>query len=131
MKKITKMCIAAAMMLCLLLSLTACGGDSDSGSKDGDTKNITIVVTHKDGTVNEQTSDTTAKNLIDALTEMELVDPDNGDDGYYTTVDGETADTTKEEWWCLTIDGESAITGFDDTPVEGGKSYELTFTVGW
>lgn len=131
MKKITKMCIAAAIMLCLLLSLTACGGDSGSGSKDGDTKNITIVVTHKDGTVNEQTADTTAKNLIDALTEMELVDPDNGDDGYYTTVDGETADTTKEEWWCLTIDGESAITGFDDTPVEGGKSYELTFTVGW
>lgn len=131
MKKITKMCIAAAMMLCLLLSLTACGSDSGSGSKDEDTKNITIVVTHKDGTVNEQTADTTAKNLIDALTEMELVDPDNGDDGYYTTVDGETADTTKEEWWCLTIDGESAITGFDDTPVEGGKSYELTFTVGW
>lgn len=131
MKKITKIFISATMTLCMVLSLTACGGSSDSAAKGGDTKNITVVVTHKDGTVNEQTADTTAENLIDALTEMELVDPDNGDDGYYTTVDGENADAAKEEWWCLTIDGESAITGFDDTPVEGGKSYELTFTVGW
>lgn len=127
-KKLTKI-LACSLMALTILGLGACGNDDQSAG--GAEKTITVEVTHKDGTVNTQETTTKGENLINVLDELSMVDPSSGDDGYYTTVDGETANTDAEEWWCLTIDGESAITGFDDTPIEDGKKYELTFTEGW
>ena len=128
LKKLIKKSLVVTMLTAVVLGSVGCGkkADESAGSKE-----ITVVVTHKDGKENTQTASTDQKYLIGALDEMNLVDKNSGDSGYYVTVDGETADTDKEEWWCLTIDGESALKGFDDTPVEDGKSYELTFTEGF
>lgn len=50
---------------------------------------------------------------------------------YITTVNGITADEDNQEWWCITKNGESLMTGADDTPVADGEKYELTLTVGY
>ena len=50
---------------------------------------------------------------------------------FVETVDGETADSDAQEWWCFTKGGEMLMTGVDDTVIADGEHYEVTFTVGW
>lgn len=119
--------VVVCLVICVLLASVGC----TSGKGNKGEKTITVTVTHKDGTENKKEASTNAEFLTQAMEEMGLLEPDSGDDGYYVTVDGETADTDKQEWWCLTTGGETTSTGFDDTPLEDGESYEITFTEGW
>lgn len=112
------------------------GGASDQGSsaEAGSTgaKAITLTVTHKDGSTKEFNLETTEENLGAALLAEKIISGNDGEYGLFvTTVDGETADEGNQEWWCLTIGGETATTGVDSTPIEDGGAYELTLTVGY
>lgn len=98
----------------------------------GPEKQITVVVTHSDGTENTIVLNTRMENLGDALKERELVQGTQGPYGLYiTTVDGEWADEGKTEWWCITKGGEELMTGADLTPISDGDQFEVTFTVGY
>ena len=67
-----------------------------------------------------------------ALLKEGLIEGDDSEYGLFVnTVDGITANDDNQEWWCLTIDGETAMTGVDSTPVEDGGKYEFTLTVGY
>ncbi len=50
---------------------------------------------------------------------------------FITTVDGETADDSQQQWWCITKGGEMLMTGAGETPVADGETYELTLTTGY
>ena len=50
---------------------------------------------------------------------------------FITTVDGETADESLQQWWCITREGEMLSTGADQTPIAHGEQYELTLTEGY
>jgi len=103
-----------------------------SGGGSGEEKRLTVVVVHKNGDSVEKSFVTAAENLADALLEQELAQGENGPYGLYIkTVDGETVDDSKTEWWCLTKDGESVMTGAGETPIADGERYELTFTIGY
>ena len=43
-------------------------------------------------------------------------------------MDGVTADAEKQEWWCITKNGEQLNTGADQTPIADGEHYELTLS---
>ena len=43
----------------------------------------------------------------------------------------ETADKSKEEWWCITKGGQAVMTGISTTPFADGDTFELTLTVGY
>ena len=59
-----------------------------------------------------------------------LAEGENGPYGLYiTTVNGITADETKNQWWCITREGEQLTTGADTTPIADGEQYELTLSV--
>lgn len=95
-------------------------------------KNITVDVIHKDGSLKTFTYDTDREYLGEVLTDENLVTGESGAYGMFiTSVDGETADDASQEWWCITKDGESLYTGADQTPVSDGDKYELTLTVGY
>jgi hypothetical protein len=47
------------------------------------------------------------------------------------TVDGVTADPSKEEWWMLTKAGVMTETGIDTTPVSDGDVFGLELKVGY
>ena len=117
------------LLLCCVfaLSLAACAG-GPGGEKD-----FTLKVIHGDGT--EATFEvTTAKETVgEALLEKGLIAGEVGAYGLYVkTVDGETADESRDQWWCLTKDGGQQVnTGVDSTPIEDGAAYELTFTEGY
>ena len=95
-------------------------------------KEITVTVVHGDGTEKEFTHQTDAAYLGEVITGEGLVDGEIGDYGMFiTTVDEETADDSKQQWWCITKGGEQVNTSADQTPIADGEAYELTMMEGY
>ncbi|MBR5508660.1 MAG: DUF4430 domain-containing protein [Lachnospiraceae bacterium] len=95
-------------------------------------KEVTIVVVHGDGKETEFTYQTDAEYLVDVLLDNELVDGEDGAYGLYiTAVDGEAADDSRQQWWCITKAGEQLNTSADTTPIKDGEQYELTLKEGY
>lgn len=95
-------------------------------------KTITVDVVLADGTTKSYEIKTTAEFLRGALEEKNLVAGTESEFGLYVlTVDGVTADDTKQEWWSFTKSGEALITGIDTTTIMNGDHFEITLTVGW
>ena len=76
--------------------------------------------------------------IVDGGSEGELLLAEQvaeGEDSAYglfiTTVDGETAQDSLRQWWCITKGGERVETGVDATPIADGDHFELTFTTGY
>ncbi len=98
----------------------------------GGVKEITFVVVHGDETNQEFDIHTDEEYLQGALVQEGLIEGTEGDYGMYVmTVDGETADESKEQWWCLTKGGETHMLGVGETPIADGEQYEFTLTTGW
>jgi hypothetical protein len=75
---------------------------------------------------------TNAEFLRQALEERNLIQGDESAYGLFvTTVDGITADSAKQEWWCFTKAGAELLTGVDTTPIQDGEHYEITLTTGY
>ena len=95
-------------------------------------KALTIEVIHGDGSANRFDIETDAEYLAEALVENEIVVDNQSTYGLYIlTADGETADESKQEWWCITRGGESLMAGASELPVADGEHYELTLMVGY
>lgn len=120
----------AALLLALLMTVGIFAGCSKGGS--GEKKSVTVTVTHKDGSTKDFTYETTEEMLGAVLQKEGLIEGEDSQYGLFVkAVDGYTADEGSQEWWCLTVDGETAMTGIDSTPIEEGKSYGLVLTVGY
>lgn len=131
MKNNKKTIIAIAVAAVLIAAFIACyfafAQKADAGEK-----NITVQVVHADGSAAEWEINTDSENLRGALEQEDLIDgDDSGETLFVTTVDGYTADSAKEEWWCFTKGGEMMMTGVDDTMIADGDKYEITLTVGY
>ena len=133
MKRKTLWLTAAACLLALLIGLTCCSPKKAApGSSAPEQKTVTIEVIHKDKTQKEFQILSAAEYLGDALVAEGLVKGTTGDYGLYIdTVDNETADKSKEEWWCITKGGQAVMTGISTTPFADGDTFELTLTVGY
>lgn len=95
-------------------------------------KSVSVVVVHGDGQENTFVYTTDAQYLGQVLEENQLASGTEGPYGtFITTVDGETADETKEQWWCITKEGEMVSTSADESPVTDGDQYELTLKEGY
>ena len=122
----------AALALCALLFCLALGGCGKSSGSGGEVKSFTLAVTHADGSVKNFDLSSDKEMLGDALAAEGLIEGEEGQYGLFVkTVDGYTVDESNQEWWCLTVDGETAMTGIDSTPIEEGKKYGLVLTVGY
>ncbi len=95
-------------------------------------KDFTLEVILSDGSSTEHKISTNAEFVGEALVEEGLLAGTMGDYGMFiTAVNGITANEASQEWWCLTIGGESSLYGVDQVPVTDGGHYELTLMVGW
>ena len=50
---------------------------------------------------------------------------------YSTAVDGCSENIDEQYWWCLMVDGESAMTGADELPINDGSTYRFELMQGW
>lgn len=95
-------------------------------------KTIDVVVTGQDGTSTTVSCETGEEFLGPVLLDSGLVEGEMGEYGLFiTTVNGYTADTDAQEWWCITKGGEEVTTGADTTPIADGDQFELTLKTGW
>lgn len=90
---------------------------------------MVVEVVHGDESAKEFTYHTDAEYLGQVLVEEKLVKGESSQFGLYiTTVDGETAQESENQWWRVTQDGEMVNTGVDTTPVQDGDHFELTLS---
>ena len=95
-------------------------------------KKVTVIVVPVDADEEEFVYQTDAEYLGEVLQENELVEGEMGDYGLFiTTVNGIQADDSKQQWWCITKEGEMVNTSADQTPVQDGDQFELTLTEGY
>lgn len=117
--------VSLALALLMLPVLAACGPQTVEGEK-------TVTFTVVDANKAEQvfTIETDAEYLADALLEKGIIAA-KAADGYYTTINGITADYSADQsWWCITQNGEMTNYGLNDLAIKDGDSFEATYTVG-
>ena len=92
-------------------------------------KTVVVEVVHADGNSREFTCQTDEEYLGPLLLEEKLAEGEQGAYGLFiTTVDGETAQDSLRQWWCITKGGERVDTGADATPIADGDHFELTMS---
>ncbi len=123
-KKTKKIIIAVAVLLVLVIGAVIAYRALAPQPVEGG-KTIVFEVTHADGTQKEFTISTDSETLRGALDQEGLISGDDSEYGLFvTTVDGETADSSLNQWWCFTKDGEMLTTGVDSTMIADGEHYE-------
>ena len=101
------------------------------GDEDANTE-ISVVVVHSNNTSNKLIIRTNQTYLGAALRDLWLISGEESQYGFFvTTVDSEFADSSKQQWWCLTHNGEIAQTDVDDTVLISGDEYGLELVTGW
>lgn len=131
MKKNTKTIIALVVLAALIIGATLLYKTFAPAAQVG-AKHVEIAVIHADGSSKDFSLDTDAETLRAALDELGIIEGDEGEYGLYVTaVDGESADADAQQWWCFTKGGEMLMTSVDNTMIQDGEHYEVTFTVGW
>lgn len=99
---------------------------------NGGSKTVTVNIDHLTGDDAAYTLTTDAEYLRAALEERELIGGVEGDYGLWvTTVDGETADETQQQWWGYDVNGTMAEYGVDGQIVTDGDVYDFTLHVGF
>lgn len=92
-------------------------------------KTVAVEVVHSDAGAKEFTYHTDAEYLGELLLAEKLAEGEQGAYGLFiTTVDGETAQESLRQWWCITKEGERVDTGADSTPIADGDRFELTMS---
>ena len=130
-KKTRNIIIAAAILLVLVVGVLAVWRLNRPQAQIGG-KSLVVEVVHKDGSHKDFPIRTDAEKLRGALEQESLIAGSESEYGLFVeTVDGETADSNEQEWWCFTKGGEMLMTGVDDTVIADGEHYEISFTVGW
>ena len=99
---------------------------------DGSKKITVTVINENEGYKKEYVYTTEAGSLGDALDKEGLIGFDTLNTGRFVhTVDNIKADTDKQQWWNVTINGNNAETGIDDIMIKDGDSIELILKTGW
>ena len=92
-------------------------------------KTVAVEVVHSDNSAKEFTYRTSLEYLGELLLEEKLVEGEQGPYGLFiTTADGETAQDSLNQWWCITKGGNRVDAGADATPIADGDHFELTMS---
>ncbi|MCM1528645.1 MAG: DUF4430 domain-containing protein [Alistipes sp.] len=96
-------------------------------------KNITLqVVSERDSYSFEEKYETEEAYLGDFLDKEGIIGFDTSEYGrFITSVNGYEASSDDQSWWCVIVNGESAVTGVDEIAVEDGAKYALELKIGW
>lgn len=117
--------VLIAAVVCALILWNGFSAKPEEGSKA-----IVFELVEKDGSSEEFAISTDAEYLADALVEEGLIE--YAADGFYTTINGITADWNVDQgWWNISKDGEALTVGMNTQPIADGEHYEATYTIGY
>lgn len=93
-------------------------------------KKVTVIIRIPDREDRTVILETNAKSLRAALEENDLIAGEEGQFGLYVkTVDGVTADESKQQFWSFTKDGAMLEVGVDYVEIADGEQYEISLAV--
>lgn len=96
------------------------------------TKNIKVEVIMAQGDSKTHDINTDQEYLRGALEEKNLVQGTETEMGLFIkTVDGYTVNDDKQEWWSLSKNGDSLMTGIDTSVINDGDHFEITLMEGY
>lgn len=127
-KRIAVLCGCGVMFAAAAVIAAANAPKAEEGQKD-----FTVeVFSERDGI--DRTADYTSD--LDYFgqwcREQDFITYEDGSYGIYiTAVDGCAENTDEQYWWCITVNGESALTGVDEIPLTDGDIYRLELKHGW
>ena len=131
MSKNAKKILGAALLVLMLAAVILAYLHFAPSAAAGD-KLISVSIVHGDGSEKRFDIETDAETLRSALEQEGLISGSESEYGLFVTqADGETADETLQQWWCITKGGETVTTGVDDTMIADGDSYEITLKTGY
>ena len=123
--KKTAIAVAALALAALMLGLWYFTRPQSQAGE----KTIVVQVVHGDQSTKDFTCQTDADTLGEVLVEEKLAQGEEGPTGLFVTVvDGEEAQDSLRQWWCVTKDGEMLNTGVSSTPIADGDHFELTMS---
>ncbi|MBP3379997.1 MAG: DUF4430 domain-containing protein [Ruminococcus sp.] len=96
-------------------------------------KNITLrIASERDSYDFEEKYETKEEYLGDFLDKEGIIGFDTSEYGrFITSVNGYEASSDDQSWWCVMVNGESAVTGVDEIVIEDGAEYSLELKIGW
>lgn len=121
--------LAAAILVFTFFALSGCKEKpvDDGSSISATQKTVFFKIVFEDKTEKTIQINTQKTILADALVEAGLIEYEKS--GLYTTIDGVTADFSKDgAWWCITKGGEMLSFGLNDIKIADGERYEATYT---
>lgn len=142
-KKLLSLIVCIVLVAAIALMLSGCKDnnktdDTSSGITNTDPLQKTVflgegetkfdfTVIHKDGSTKSFEISTDKETVGEALAELGIVEGDESEYGLFVTaVDGEKLEYDSDGmWWEFDIDGEMAMSGVDQTPIEHGKEYSF------
>lgn len=131
-KKNTKKIIIGVVILIVVIAAMFLVYENFKPKAEAGNKKITVTVVHADKSSKDFEYQTDAEFLGEVITGDGLVVGEDSDYGLFITeVDGEKADDSKQQWWCITKGGEQVNTSADQTPISDGDTFELTLTEGY
>ncbi len=123
--------IAAIVFLAVIATMTLLYQQLKPEAKKGE-KEITVEVITPEEDSKEFILNTDAEYLRQALEEANLIKGTESEYGLYITeVNNRVADSSKEEWWCITKSGQEILYGVDQIAIADGDHYEITLFVGY
>ncbi|MGF7143356.1 hypothetical protein HNQ56_001779 [Anaerotaenia torta] len=127
-KRVIISCLAMVLViLAMVLIYNRFKPEPQKGAKE-----IAIEVIIPEEEAQKFTLHTDAEYLRQALEEKDLIQGSDSEYGLFITeVNGRSADSAKQEWWCITKDGASVEYGVDSIAIADGDKYEITLTVGY
>ena len=127
-----KKLVIAAVALVLVIALMAGLYLTTRPQAEEGSKQVTVVIVHKDGTEKNFTYHTDEEFLGPVLLAEGLIEGEEGPYGLMiSTVDGELADWNVDQGYWAVYEGEEyAMQGIDQTPVYDGSTFKLVYTIG-
>ena len=117
--------ITVAIVVVLVIAALVCWASFRPQALEG-VKEISVTVTHTDGTTRTEEFETTAQVLSDALDGHIEIDGEESEYGLFVkTVDGEYADDTEGVYWMFDVNGAMGEYGVDSQPVTDGDAYSF------
>ena len=140
MKRTNKMTVLAALVLMLVLGLTACGKKEASNLWDNakwtedaslgeGSKTVEVEIEMEEKSITLTIA--SDKDILgEILLDHEVIEGEMGAYGMYIkSVNGVQADYDVDQaYWAVYQDGEYLMTGVDSTEVSEGAHYELVYT---
>lgn len=125
--------VLAAVFILILAAVGITAGILNMRETQAGIKHFQVVVTsERDGY--EKTTDCQSEEeflgaFIRTFQECEWEESDYGI--YIKGFDGMQEDIEQQYWWCVMVNGESAVTGADEIPLQEGAVYSFVLKQGW